>query len=72
MLSDFDLAKQSTHRGGMPATVAQIEPNGVSVISTSSFPPRCCIFFLSLLSMVGFLLLTPERALDTIMAVAPN
>ena len=29
MLSDFDLAKQSGEPGGRPATVAQIEPNGV-------------------------------------------
>ena len=37
MLSDFDLAKQSSQRGGMPATVAQIEPNGVSGRSTIPF-----------------------------------
>ena len=30
MLSDFDLAKQSGRPGGRPATVTQIEPNGVS------------------------------------------
>lgn len=30
MLSDFDLAKQSGEPGGRPATVTQIEPNGVS------------------------------------------
>ena len=33
MLSDFDLAKQSGERGGKPATIAQIEPNGVSFSS---------------------------------------
>lgn len=32
MLSDFDLAKQSGRPGGRPATVAQIEPNGVSPV----------------------------------------
>ncbi|KAL5488147.1 NRC2 [Sanghuangporus weigelae] len=36
MLSDFDLAKQSGEPGGRPATVAQIEPNGVPVIDTKS------------------------------------
>lgn len=29
MLSDFDLAKQSGHPGGRPATIHQSEPNGV-------------------------------------------
>jgi len=29
MLSDFDLAKQSGHPGGRPATILQFEPNGV-------------------------------------------
>lgn len=32
MLSDFDLAKQSGEPGGRPATVAQIEPNGVRAV----------------------------------------
>lgn len=37
MLSDFDLAKQSTERGGKPATIHQ-EENGVSRLSlTTSF-----------------------------------
>ncbi|THH09045.1 hypothetical protein EW145_g2270, partial [Phellinidium pouzarii] len=36
MLSDFDLAKQSGEPGGRPATIAQIEPNGVPVIDTKS------------------------------------
>ena len=31
MLSDFDLAKQSGHPGGRPATIHQSEPNGVRV-----------------------------------------
>jgi hypothetical protein len=45
MLSDFDLAKQSGERGGKPATIAQIEPNGVSdfllvtFCASSAFPP---------------------------------
>jgi len=36
MLSDFDLAKPSAEPGGRPATVTQIEPNGVPVIDTKS------------------------------------
>jgi len=36
MLSDFDLAKQSGDKGGRPATVSQIEPNGVPLIDTKS------------------------------------
>lgn len=35
MLSDFDLAKQSGEPGGRPATVAQIEPNGVRTVLPS-------------------------------------
>lgn len=31
MLSDFDLAKQSGHPGGRPATIHQSEPNGVGI-----------------------------------------
>lgn len=31
MLSDFDLAKQSSHPGGRPAMIHQTEPNGVSL-----------------------------------------
>lgn len=37
MLSDFDLAKQSGEPGGHPATVAQIEPNGVGISSFFHF-----------------------------------
>lgn len=33
MLSDFDLAKQSSERGGRPATI-HTEENGVSVLSS--------------------------------------
>lgn len=36
MLSDFDLAKQSGEPGGRPATIMQIEPNGVPLIDTKS------------------------------------
>ncbi|KAG9317194.1 Pkinase-domain-containing protein [Chiua virens] len=36
MLSDFDLAKQSGHPGGRPATIHQSEPNGVPMIDTMS------------------------------------
>jgi serine/threonine protein kinase len=36
MLSDFDLAKQSSEPGGLPATVKQIEPNGALLIDTRS------------------------------------
>jgi len=36
MLSDFDLAKQSTHPGGRPAMIHQSEPNGIPLIDTMS------------------------------------
>ncbi|KAF9246958.1 Pkinase-domain-containing protein [Melanogaster broomeanus] len=36
MLSDFDLAKQSGHPGGRPATIHQSEPNGIPMIDTMS------------------------------------
>ncbi|KAI6105749.1 Pkinase-domain-containing protein [Pisolithus sp. B1] len=36
MLSDFDLAKQSGHPGGRPATIHQSEPNGIPIIDTMS------------------------------------
>jgi len=36
MLSDFDLAKQSTYPGGKPAMIHQTEPNGIPLIDTMS------------------------------------
>lgn len=36
MLSDFDLAKQSGHPGGRPATIHQLGPNGIPMIDTMS------------------------------------
>lgn len=44
MLSDFDLAKQSSEPGGQPAMILQSEPNGVNKITNPCFSELTACF----------------------------
>jgi hypothetical protein len=54
MLSDFDLAKQSTYPGGKPAMIHQSEPNGVCLSSISYFG-RMADFWMRLLRYLSLI-----------------